>query len=34
MGMGEPLLAYSKVLESIERITSTEGWVCRPGASP
>jgi 23S rRNA (adenine2503-C2)-methyltransferase len=25
MGMGEPLLAYSNVLESIERITSTEG---------
>ena len=30
MGMGEPLLAYSNVLESIERITSPEGLGMAP----
>jgi 23S rRNA (adenine2503-C2)-methyltransferase len=30
MGMGEPLLAYSNVLESIERITSPEGLGMSP----
>ena len=30
MGMGEPLLAYSNVLESVERITSPEGLGMSP----
>ncbi|MFN7115250.1 MAG: 23S rRNA (adenine(2503)-C(2))-methyltransferase RlmN [Saprospiraceae bacterium] len=30
MGMGEPLLAYSNVLESVERITSPEGLSMSP----
>jgi 23S rRNA (adenine2503-C2)-methyltransferase len=30
MGMGEPLLAYSSVMQSIEMITNPDGWAMSP----
>ena len=33
MGMGEPLLNYRSVLESVERICGDRGWPCRRNES-